>query len=105
MHTNIRIQRYMYTCIHAYMHEFIHKEKPPIITSTTDKGENDIHSFIQSGYFYSASSRPILSYAEALPTTVIECRSLHDEAASEALQVTVYNIYIIQYIIIYIIYC
>src|SRR6218665_1579488 len=59
MHTNIRIQRYTY--IHAYMHEFIHKNKPPpIITSTTDKGENDIHSCIDSRYFYSASLSPLL---------------------------------------------
>src|SRR6218665_2684542 len=46
MHTNIRIQRYTY--IPAYMHEFIHKNNPPIITSTTDKGGNVIHSFIHS---------------------------------------------------------
>src|SRR6218665_3138503 len=58
MHTNIRIQRYTY--IHAYMHEFIHKNKPHIITSTTDKGGNDINSFIQSGYFYSGPLCPLL---------------------------------------------
>src|SRR6218665_1968120 len=58
MHTNIRIQRYTY--IHAYMHEFVHKTSPHIITSTTDKGGNDINSFIQSGYFYSAPLCPLL---------------------------------------------
>src|SRR6218665_3191995 len=42
MHTNI--QRCTY--IIAYMHEFIHKNKPPIITSTTDNGKMIfIHSF------------------------------------------------------------
>src|SRR6218665_2891607 len=46
--------------IHSCIHEFIHKNKPPIITSTTDKGENDIHSFIQFGYLYSASLSPLL---------------------------------------------
>src|SRR6218665_269546 len=47
--------------IHACIHEFIHKNKPPpIITSTTDKGENDIHSFIQSEYLHSASLSPLL---------------------------------------------
>src|SRR6218665_1853732 len=59
MHTNTRIQRYTY--IHAYMHEFIHKNKPPIITSTTEKGKIIfIHLFIQSGYLYSASLCPLL---------------------------------------------
>src|SRR6218665_216885 len=44
MHTNIHIQRCTY--ILAYMHEFIHKNKPPIIPSTTDNGKTIfIHSF------------------------------------------------------------
>src|SRR6218665_435258 len=87
MRTNIRIQRYTY--IHAYMHELIHKNKlPPIITSTTDKGENDIHSFNQSGYFYSASLSPLLLRG-APEHSNWQCRSLHDKA----LQATVNSIY------------
>src|SRR6218665_3249588 len=57
MDTNIRIQ--IYTYMHAYMSSYI-KISPPIITSTTDKGENDIYSFIQFGYLYSASLSPLL---------------------------------------------
>src|SRR6218665_1859923 len=54
---------YVYRDIHTFMHTFMNsciKTSPPIITSTTDTGENDIHSFIQSGYFYSASLSPLL---------------------------------------------
>src|SRR6218665_2270975 len=52
MHTNIHIQRCTYILAYMYMHEFIHKNKPPIIPSTTDNGKM---IFIHSGYFYSAS--------------------------------------------------
>src|SRR6218665_656864 len=45
MHANIHIQRCTY--ILAYLHEFIHKNKPPIIPSTTDNGKM---IFIHSGY-------------------------------------------------------
>jgi len=65
------------------MHEFIHKNKtsPPLgpITSPTDKGENDIHSFIHSGYKYSASLSPLLLRG-APDHSNWQCRSLHDEA-------------------------
>src|SRR6218665_1658646 len=47
------------TFMHTFMNSYI-KNKPPIITLTTDKGENDIHLFIQSGYFYSASLSQLL---------------------------------------------
>ena len=47
-----------------------------------------VHSFIHSGYFYSASSSPLLSRGAA-DTTRLMCRSLHAEAqqatASEGL--------------------
>src|SRR6218665_4033008 len=49
------IHTFMHTCMNSYI-----KAKPLIITSTTDKGESDIHSFIQSGYFYSVSLSPLL---------------------------------------------
>src|SRR6218665_2507571 len=45
----------MHTCMNSYI-----KTSPHIITSTTDKGENDTNSFIQSGYFYSAPLCPLL---------------------------------------------
>src|SRR6218665_2061123 len=54
---------YVYSDIHTFMHICMNsyiKTSPPIITSTTDKGENDIHSCIDSGYFYSASLSPLL---------------------------------------------
>src|SRR6218665_2452781 len=58
MHTNIRIQRYTY--IHAYMHEFIHKNKPPHYHIDHRQRGNYINSFIQSEYFYSAPLCPLL---------------------------------------------
>src|SRR6218665_2502547 len=83
--------------IHACIHEFIHKNKPPIITSTTDKGENDIHSFIQSGYFYSVSL--VHYYSEALPTTVIDSVGVYTTKRCRqpytVYRPTVYNIYYI----------
>src|SRR6218665_2985120 len=51
MHTNIHIQRCTY--ILAYMHEIIHKNKPPLSHRPQTMGK--LHSFIHSGYFYSAS--------------------------------------------------
>src|SRR6218665_4159622 len=88
MDTNIRIQRYTY--MHAYMSSYI-KTSPPIITSTTDKGENDIHSFIQSGYLYSASLSP-----QALPTTVIDSVGVY---TTKHTRTTGNRIQYIQYII------
>src|SRR6218665_1736174 len=58
MHTNIRIQRYTY--INAYVHEFIHKNKPPHYHIDHRQRGNDINSFIQSGYFFSAPLCPLL---------------------------------------------
>ena len=79
MHINIHIQRY--TCILAYMHEFIHKNKPPIIPSTTDNGKM---IFIHSGYFYSAS-KSTTAQRRSRPQQFTLCRGLH----AEALQATV----------------
>src|SRR6218665_969078 len=59
MNTNIRIQRYIHTFMHTCMNSYI-KTSPHIITSTTGKGGNDINSFIQSGYLYSALLCPLL---------------------------------------------
>src|SRR6218665_3703526 len=44
MHTNIYVYRDIHTFMHTCMNSYI-KTSPHIITSTTDKGENDIHSF------------------------------------------------------------
>src|SRR6218665_3226797 len=82
-YTEIYIATFMHTCMNSYI-----KTSPLIITSTTDKGENDIHSFIQSGYFYSASLSPLLLRG-APDHSNWQCRSLHDKA----LQATVYSIY------------
>src|SRR6218665_595985 len=79
-------QTYTYTCMHtniqrstyiiAYMHEFIHKNKPHIITSTTDNGKM---IFIHSGYFYSASlsslSSSVRNCTGCLCTGVLPLRS------------------------------
>src|SRR6218665_3010580 len=82
MHTNIHLQRC--TNILAYMHEFIHKNKPPLSHRPQTMGKR--YSFIHSGYFYRASLSPLLlrgapDHAQQLAL----CRSLH----AEALQATV----------------
>src|SRR6218665_3948556 len=66
-YTEIYIYTFMHTCMNSYI-----KTSPPIITSTTDKGENDIHSFIHSFNpdIYIAPLH-VHYYSEALPTTVI----------------------------------
>src|SRR6218665_1945731 len=88
MHTNIRIGLQRYTYIHAYVHEFVHKNKPPHhITSTTDKGGNDINSFIQSGYFYSAPLCPLLLGGAPDHSN---CMTV-SEFTDEALPATVYS--------------
>src|SRR6218665_476698 len=53
-----------------------------------------IHSFIQSGYFYSASLSPLL-YSEALPTTVIDSVGVYTTKRYRQPYTvyTVYNIY------------
>src|SRR6218665_180321 len=68
-HQHTYTEIYIYMHAYAYMSSYI-KTSPPIITSTTDKGENDIRSFIQSGYLYSASLSPLL--LRGAPTTVID---------------------------------
>src|SRR6218665_2857415 len=48
VHTYIMHTKYVYRDIHTFMHTCMNsyiKTSPPIITSTTEKGENDIHSF------------------------------------------------------------
>src|SRR6218665_262374 len=59
MHTNIYIQRYTY--ILAYMHEFIHENKPlPHYPIDHMQTMGKLYSFIHSGYCCSASLSPLL---------------------------------------------
>src|SRR6218665_572374 len=80
LHTNIHVQRY--THILAYLHEFKHKSKPPVIPSTTDNGKM---IFVHSGYFYNRLFKFTTTQRRSRPPQFTLCRSLH----AKALQATI----------------
>src|SRR6218665_63604 len=53
MHTNIHIQRYIHTLLHTCTNSYI--KASPHYPIDHRQWENDIHSLIHSGYFYSVS--------------------------------------------------
>src|SRR6218665_1892551 len=66
VYRDIHVHTFMHACMNLYI-----KASPPlcIITSITDKGENDIHSLNPD---ISIAPRSVHYYSEALPTTVID---------------------------------
>src|SRR6218665_2027110 len=65
----------MYRDIHTFLHACINsyiKASPSHYPINHRQWENDIHSFIHSGYFFSASLNPLLGYSEALSNTAID---------------------------------
>src|SRR6218665_1245958 len=92
MHTNTRIQRYTY--IHAYMHEFIHKNKPPPLSHRPQTKGKII--FIDS-FNPDISIAPLyVYYSEALPTTVIDSvRVYTPKRYRKQYTVGLYNVYYI----------
>src|SRR6218665_3882905 len=74
------------TIMHTCMNSDI-KTSPPLSHRPQTMGK--LYSFIHSGYFYSASLRPLLLIGAPGPQQLTLCRSLHAEAlqatASEGL--------------------
>src|SRR6218665_2501983 len=94
MQTNIRIQ--IYTYIHAYMLEFIHKNKPPPLSHRPQtKGKMIfIHSFNPD---ISIAPLQVHYYSEALPTTIIDIVGVYTTKryTGNRIQYIQYIIYII----------
>src|SRR6218665_2691365 len=85
------IHTFMHTCMNSYI-----KASPPIITSTTDKGENDfIHSIM-----ISIAPPEVHYYSEALPTTVIDSVGVYmTKRYRKTYTVYIYTVYNIYYML------
>src|SRR6218665_145891 len=82
--------------MHTCMNSDIKTSSPHYHIDHRQRG-NDIHSFIQSGYFYSASLCLLDYYSEALLTTVIDSVGVYTTKRYRQPYNTIHTIQYIQY--------